>query len=167
MAKGAKSVAKKAKAGELSTKDLRANVDLEAYKNAGSANPRSSCCSLLSGMVATQLSKTVNTDAASEKLKAVIKSLEMGEQDDDKRVVERLHFELRVAQADEWAGDLVVPKTVRSASLNSKLSKEASHEVVEKEKRGLPNSPSSFRGCLGWCISCSTSRKCLSNRGCG
>ncbi len=116
VAKGAKSVAKKAKAGELSTKDLRANVDLEAYKNAGSSKPKKQLLfSAFGDALATQLSKTVNTDAASEKLKAVIKSLEMIEQDDDKRVVERLHFELRelAARADEWAGDLVVPKTVQ------------------------------------------------------
>lgn len=116
VAKGAKSVAKKAKAGELSTKDLRANVDLEAYKNAGSSKPKKQLLfSAFGDALATQLSKTVNTDAASEKLKAVIKSLEMIEQDDDKRVVDRLHFELRelAARADEWAGDMVVPKTVQ------------------------------------------------------
>lgn len=116
VAKGAKSVAKKAKAGELSTKDLRSNVDLEAYKNAGSSKPKKQLLfSAFGDALATQLSKTVNTDAASEKLKAVIKSLEMIEQDDDKRVVDRLHFELRelAARADEWAGDMVVPKTVQ------------------------------------------------------
>ena len=116
VAKGAKSVAKKAKAGELSTKDLRANVDLEAYKNAGISKPKKQLLfSAFGDALATQLSKTVNTDAASEKLKAVIKSLEMIEQDDDKRVVDRLHFELRelAARADEWAGDMVVPKTVQ------------------------------------------------------
>jgi len=116
VAKGAKSVAKKARAGELSTKDLRANVDLEAYKNAGSSKPKKQLLfSAFGDALATQLSKTINTDAASEKLKAVIKSLEMIEQDDDKRVVDRLHFELRelAARADEWAGDLVVPKTVQ------------------------------------------------------
>lgn len=116
VAKGAKSVAKKAKAGELSTKDLRANVDLEAYKNAGTSKSKKQLLfSTFGDALATQLSKTVNTDAASEKLKAVIESLKMIEQDDDKRVVERLHFELRelAARADEWAGDLVVPKTVQ------------------------------------------------------
>jgi len=116
VAEGAKSVAKKAKAGELSIKDLRANVDLEAYKNAGSSKPKKQLLfSAFGDSLATQLSKTINTDAASKKLKAVIESLEMIEQDDDKRVVDRLHFELRelAARADEWAGNLVVPKTVQ------------------------------------------------------
>ena len=116
VAKGAKAVAKKAKEGKLSTTELSANVDLEAYKSAGSSKPKKQLLfSAFGDALATQLSKTVNTDAASEKLKAVIKSLEMIEQDDDKRVVDRLHFELRelAARADEWAGDLVVPKTVQ------------------------------------------------------
>ena len=65
--------------------------------------------------LATQLSKTINTDAASEKLKAVIQSLDMIELDDDKRVVDRLNFELQElsSRAGEWAADLVVPKTVQ------------------------------------------------------
>ena len=116
VAKGAKAVAQKAKAGKLSTTEIGSNVDLEAYKNAGSSKPKKQLLfSAFGDALATQLSKTVNTDAASEKLKAVIKSLEMIEQDDDKRVVERLQFELRelAARADEWAGDLVVPKTVQ------------------------------------------------------
>ena len=97
------------------------------------------------------LSKTVNTDAASEKLKAVIKSLEMIEQDDDKRVVDRLHFELRELAAREqisligW-GSGCTHRPFRSASLTQRLlTTEASHEVVEKrESAALPNSPSSF-----------------------
>ena len=116
VARGAKAVAKKAKAGKLSTTELGASVDLEAYKSAGSSKPKKQLLfSAFGDALATQLSKTINTDAASEKLKAVIKSLELIEQDDDKRVVDRLHFELRelAARADEWAGDLVVPKTVQ------------------------------------------------------
>jgi hypothetical protein len=116
VAKGAKAVAQKAKAGKLSTTELGASVDLEAYKSAGSSKPKKQLLfSAFGDALATQLSKTINTDAASEKLKAVIKSLELIEQDDDKRVVDRLHFELRelAARADEWAGDLVVPKTVQ------------------------------------------------------
>ena len=116
VAKGAKVVAQKAKAGKLSTTELGANVDLEAYKDAGTNKPKKQLLfSAFGDALATQLSKTINTDAASEKLKAVIKSLEMIEQDDDKRVVDRLHSELRdlAARADEWAGDMVVPKTVQ------------------------------------------------------
>jgi hypothetical protein len=116
VARGAKAVAQKAKAGKLSTTELGASVDLEAYKSAGSSKPKKQLLfSAFGDALATQLSKTINTDAASEKLKAVIKSLELIEQDDDKRVVDRLHFELRelAARADEWAGDLVVPKTVQ------------------------------------------------------
>ena len=116
VAKGAKSVAKKAKAGELSTKDLRANVDLEAYKDAGSSKPKKQLLfSAFGDALATQISKTVNTDAASEKLKGIIKSLGMIEQDDDKRVVDRINSELRdlAARADEWADKMEVPKSVQ------------------------------------------------------
>lgn len=116
VAKGAKSVAKKAKAGELSTKDLRSNVDLEAYKNAGSSKPKKQLLfSAFGDALATQISKTVNTDAASEKLKGIIKSLGMIEQDDDKRVVDRINSELRdlAARADEWADKMEVPKSVQ------------------------------------------------------
>lgn len=116
VAQGAKSVAKKAKAGELSTKDLRANVDVEAFKNAGTSKPKKQLLfSAFGDALATQLSKTINTDAASEKLKAVIQSLDIIELDDDKRVVDRLNFELQElsSRAGEWAADLVVPKTVQ------------------------------------------------------
>jgi len=116
VAKGARAVAKKAKEGRLSTTELGANVDLEAYKSAGSSKPKKQLLfSAFGDALATQLSKTINTDAASEKLKAVIQSLDMIELDDDKRVVDRLNFELRElsSRAGEWAADLVVPKTVQ------------------------------------------------------
>lgn len=116
VAKGAKAVAKKAKEGKLATTELGANVDVEAYKSAGSSKPKKQLLfSAFGDALATQISKTVNTDAASEKLKGIIKSLGMIEQDDDKRVVDRINSELRdlAARADEWADKMEVPKSVQ------------------------------------------------------
>lgn len=91
--KAAKETARRARAGQVATKDLRSSVDIEAFKGSRSAPPKP-LFEMFGKALSDGIAKMLHDDTTAEKLGEVVKALDQITYDDDKRVVARLDFEL-------------------------------------------------------------------------
>jgi hypothetical protein len=95
VAKAVKSTAKQSRAGEVSQKDLRSQVDVNAYKHAQASKVKNTPLFAIFGKaLADGIGKMLLTDNTSARLEEVIKALPDITHEDDLGIVRRLQFEL-------------------------------------------------------------------------
>ena len=95
IAKAVKHTAEKSRKGEVAQKDLRAEVDIRAYRHAKEAKKRSPVFEIFGKALADNISKMLDKDTAAEKLTNIAEVV-AGEPlcNDDQQVVNRVDFEL-------------------------------------------------------------------------
>lgn len=86
--------ARKVKAGTVAQRDIRGQVDLEAYRHAKDAKQVSPLFDAFGKALAESISKMLRDDTAATKLQAVVDSLGKIEQESDWAIVKRVLFEL-------------------------------------------------------------------------
>jgi ParB family chromosome partitioning protein len=120
VAKAVKETAREVKAGKVANRDIRSRVDLNAYIHAKKSKKVSPLFDSFGKAVAESISKMINDDAASVKLKAIAEALGKIELDQDHQTVARILFELeRLGERSEkWHGRLSKkPATVTALKL--------------------------------------------------
>lgn len=94
VAKGAKETAREVKAGRVASRDIRGRVDVNAYRHAKDAKRVSPLFDAFGKALAESVSNMLADDSTSTKLQSVVAALGKIELDTDKKIVERLVFEL-------------------------------------------------------------------------
>jgi hypothetical protein len=93
--KSVKTTAKQSRDGTVAQKDLRGQVDVNAYKHANASKTKDTpLFAIFGNSLANSLNKMLQTDKTHEKLLEVISAIPQVSSEDDKGVVRRLSFEL-------------------------------------------------------------------------
>ena len=102
-----KSAAKRTKAGEVATTNIRTEVNANAFGNAAKARKGNTPVPLLAAFadaLCRSLTKTLNDDYASEKLEQIAKAVSQITMEEDHAAIRRVQFELVEVgkRADRW-----------------------------------------------------------------
>jgi uncharacterized small protein (DUF1192 family) len=97
-------VARDVRAGRVATRDIRGQVDVEAYRHAREAKKQSPLFSMFGKSLAESIAKIAKADGVAEKLNEIKKSLNVLTFDEDVQVVKRIAFECESASErfDKW-----------------------------------------------------------------
>ncbi len=92
------------KEGRVASKDIRAEVDVNAYRYAKDAKRVSPLFDAFGKALAENISRMINADANAEKLEAVVTALDKIELDSDLQIVDRITFEIGglAERAHKW-----------------------------------------------------------------
>lgn len=96
IAKGAKATAQQVRDKKVAWSDIKAQVDVNAYRHAREAKKKSPLFARFVLNAANSISRFLNTDKLSEQLAEVQKTLSQLTLDDDKQALKRLDYELEM-----------------------------------------------------------------------
>lgn len=95
VAKAVKTTAKGSRAGEIAQKDLRSQVDVNAYKHAQASKAKGTPLFAIFGKaLADGINRMLHADSTANRLDEVIKAIPEITMEDDNAIVRRLDFEL-------------------------------------------------------------------------
>lgn len=95
IAKAVQTTAEQSRKGEVAQKDLRAQVDVNAYRHAQTSKTKNApLFDAFGKLLADTIAKSLKTDATAAKLNEVVKALGAIEREEDAALVRRLEFEL-------------------------------------------------------------------------
>jgi len=109
--KGAKETARQHKDGQLAQKDLRGQVDINAYRHAKKSKKVGPLLSVFAKSVADSLAKILKNDATSKKLAQIQEVLSDITLEEDKQVLNRIDFELGelADRSSTWRKRITLP----------------------------------------------------------
>jgi ParB/RepB/Spo0J family partition protein len=111
--KGAQETARQQRAGQLAHKDLRGQVDVNAYQFAKQSEKIGPLLSVFAKGLADSLAKLLKDDIAAQKLTQIHEALGDVTLDEDKQIIARLDFELAGigTRSHMWQRRLTLPST--------------------------------------------------------
>jgi ParB/RepB/Spo0J family partition protein len=106
-------VARDVRAGKVATKDIRGQVDVEAYRHAKEAKKQSPLFSMFGKSLADSIAKIAKSDGLAEKFNDIKKALGVLTFDEDVEVVKRIAFECEGASKrfTKWHVTFSDPRT--------------------------------------------------------
>lgn len=107
-----KRVARGVRGGKIAPRDIRGQVDVEAYRHAKDAKKQSPLFAMFAKSLVDSIARLAKDDTIQEKLTEIKKALGKLTMDDDIHVVKRIAFECEGAakRFDKWAGVFSDPK---------------------------------------------------------
>jgi ParB-like chromosome segregation protein Spo0J len=105
-------VAKDVRAGRVAPKEIRGQVDVEAYRHAREAKKENPLFSMFGNSLIESIRKMASTDSAAEKFEEIKKSLALLTLDEDIEIVKRIAFECGSAaeRFGKWQKAFADPK---------------------------------------------------------
>jgi len=114
VAKGAVATAKQVQSGEIAKKDIKANVDANAYKAAASSKVKDSpLFSTFGQSLSDRINKMLATDSTSEQLSEIAQHASSVVMAEDTATLDRIQFELEQLgkRTEAWSKKIVPTKT--------------------------------------------------------